>query len=287
MSDKNRKPNDRNDRRRPRRSHAGRWAALTAVIAVAGIAVFVGLRTFGRVEVSQGNSRPTKATSHASAGKETASPTQSPTQAPTQEPTRPADPARYVQPEGAPWNLILVNDYNPVPASYENSAQMVTVSGGSFDSRAADALRRMIQDGAVYSIRGVSLYRPKEQQERLYNNEVAKWQGQGYELEEARTKAATVVKPAGYSEHNCGLAADLGGSGNYSLEQNFENTEAFRWLKAHCAEYGFILRYPKDKEDITGVIYEPWHYRYVGVETATYIMENNLCLEEYLAQKGQ
>ena len=78
----------------------------------------------------------------------------------------------------------------------------------------------------------------------------------------------------------------MGGSGDYSITDSFENTAAFRWLQEHCAEYGFILRFPKDKEAITGVTYEPWHYRYVGVEHAKIIMENHLCLEEYLQQIG-
>ncbi len=91
-----------------------------------------------------------------------------------------------------------------------------------------------------------------------------------------------MVKRPGYSEHNTGLAVDLGGSGNFKLEQDFENTAAFAWLIENCADYGFILRFPKGKEAITGVIYEPWHYRYVGKEAAKEIMSSNLCLEEYL-----
>jgi LAS superfamily LD-carboxypeptidase LdcB len=95
-----------------------------------------------------------------------------------------------------------------------------------------------------------------------------------------------VVARPGTSEHHVGLAVDILGSGYYSLEQSFENTAAFKWLKAHCAEYGFILRYPKEKEHITGVIYEPWHYRYVGVDVAKEIMSRNITLEEYLEEKG-
>ena len=82
------------------------------------------------------------------------------------------------------------------------------------------------------------------------------------------------------------LAADLGGSGDYSLNQSFERTAAYRWLIEHCADYGFILRFPKDKEAVTGVIYEPWHFRYVGKEAAAEIMRDGLCLEEYLEKHG-
>lgn len=119
----------------------------------------------------------------------------------------------------------------------------------------------------------------------LYNRQVSQWLNRGYSQAEAEAKAATVVARPGTSEHHVGLAADVLGSGYASLEESFENTPAFAWLKAHCAEYGFILRYPKEKEDITGVIYEPWHYRYVGVEAATEIMRRGITLEEYLEEK--
>ena len=192
----------------------------------------------------------------------------------------------YIQPSGAAWNLILVNDYNAVPAGYEQNTTMSSVSGGQMDQRAAESYRKMLADGAAYDIRGVSLFRPQSLQESLFNREVNKWKGQGYGQKEAEQKANTIVKRPGYSEHNTGLAADVGGSGNYSLNQNFENTDAYRWLIAHCADYGFILRFPKDKEEITGVIFEPWHYRYVGTEAAKEIMSRGLCLEEYLYEKG-
>ena len=104
--------------------------------------------------------------------------------------------------------------------------------------------------------------------------------------EKAEQVAATRVAPPGTSEHNTGLAVDIL-SGDYynhhgGIEESFEYDAEAIWMKAHCAEYGFILRYPKGKQDITGIIFEPWHFRYVGVEAATYIMENDLTLEEYL-----
>ena len=90
---------------------------------------------------------------------------------------------------------------------------------------------------------------------------------------------AQYIAVPGTSEHSLGLAVDLN-----SLEESFEQTAQFKWLIEHCAEYGFILRYPKDKEDITGISYEPWHYRYVGEDHAAKIMEQGLCLEEYVQQ---
>lgn len=185
----------------------------------------------------------------------------------------------------APWELLLVNDWNPLPAGYDADVSFASVSGGKqVDSRILDAVERMLSDGVAYDLAVVSAYRPQEEQNTLYWRKVKQYTDQGYSDLEAQKVGGTIVKRPGFSEHNCGLAMDVGGSGDYTLEQTFANTEAYAWLMEHCADYGFILRFPEGKEDITGVIYEPWHYRYVGVETARYIMDNNLCLEEYLQQ---
>lgn len=182
------------------------------------------------------------------------------------------------------WNLLLVNDWNPLPADYDSDIEFVSVGSNNdvFDSRAADALMQMVEAGSAYDIQCVSGYRSAATQDTLYWRKVQQYRDQGYSEYDAQRQGGTVVKRPGYSEHNCGLAMDLGGSGNFSLNTDFEETEAFAWLIEHCADYGFILRFPEGKEDITGVIYEPWHYRYVGTEAAKYIMENDLCLEEYL-----
>lgn len=185
----------------------------------------------------------------------------------------------------APWNLLLVNDWNPLPAGYDSDVSFSTVSGGKqVDSRIIDAVNRMLNDAAAYDLAVVSAYRPKEEQNTLYWRKVQQYTDKGYSDLEAQKVGGTIVKRPGFSEHNCGLAMDVGGSGDYTLEQTFANTPAYAWLIEHCADYGFILRFPQGKEDITGVIYEPWHYRYVGEEAARYIMDNDLCLEEYLAQ---
>ena len=109
---------------------------------------------------------------------------------------------------------------------------------------------------------------------------------EGNDQQAAEDEAATVVARPGCSEHNTGLAVDVECADFADLDEGFRDTFAYEWLMEHCAEYGFILRFPQDKEDITGVIYEPWHYRYVGVEAATEIMSRGLCLEEYLEEKG-
>ena len=188
----------------------------------------------------------------------------------------------------APWNLLLVNDWNPLPAGYDNDVSFTTVSGGKqVDSRIIDAVNQMLNDASAYDLAVVSAYRPQSEQETLYWRKVKQYTDKGYSDFDAQKVGGTVVKRPGFSEHNCGLAMDVGGSGDYTLEQSFANTAAYSWLIDHCADYGFILRFPQGKEDITGVIYEPWHYRYVGVEAAKYIMDNDLCLEEYLAQVQQ
>lgn len=200
----------------------------------------------------------------------------------------------YVQPEDAVWYLKLANDWNTLPENYDSTFTAVEygsgLSGKLFDSRAVDALREMLAAGnaenAALRLQPVSCYRSVALQKSLYERQVQKQKNAGYSEEKARAVAATIVKKPGQSEHNTGLAADLGGSGDYSLNQSFEKTAAYRWLIEHCAEYGFILRFPKDKEAITGVIYEPWHFRYVGKEAAAEIMRDGLCLEEYLEKYG-
>lgn len=196
--------------------------------------------------------------------------------------------AKYVQKNRSVWNLILVNDYNPLPENFESTIHIADFRGPGkqCDARIVEPLNQMIKAGAAYNLTPISMFRSRELQTKLYNNEVAKWQGQGYSLENAKIKAATVVKRPGESEHNTGLTLDILGSGHTSLTESFEKTPAFKWLVEHCAEYGFILRYPKGKENITAVIYEPWHYRYVGVEAAKEIMSRDITLEEYIQEKG-
>lgn len=132
----------------------------------------------------------------------------------------------------------------------------------------------------------VSGYRTVETSKRLYENKVQALRNAGYSEENAKTEAARWVAPPGTSEHHTGLAMDVVSSDYFNyyadLEHEFENFDEFSWLYEHCADYGFILRFPKDKQDITGITYEPWHYRYVGIENAKKIMDEKICLEEYL-----
>ncbi|MBQ9859471.1 MAG: M15 family metallopeptidase [Clostridia bacterium] len=213
-----------------------------------------------------------------------------------------ATDGRYVQAssygagEAVPWNLVLVNDWNPLPATYEANTKYEQVhiyyrryDAMQVNSQMQESLNAMMAAGRAAGIKDLAVqsgYRSVSTQDRLYWAEVREHRVNYSDEIAAQKSAGTVVKRPGYSEHHTGLAVDVGGNGNFNLNQDFENTEAFKWLSTHCHEYGFILRFPKDKEEITGVIYEPWHYRYVGVEAATAIMQGGLCLEEYLQQNG-
>ena len=130
-----------------------------------------------------------------------------------------------------------------------------------------------------------SAYRTMEKQTDLYNNKVSRLQAEGLSYEEAYRQAGTVVAYPGTSEHNLGLAADIVAKDYQLLDDKQAETPEAKWLEENCWRYGFILRYPTDKTGETGIIFEPWHYRYVGKEAAREIMEQGICLEEYLGEK--
>ena len=183
------------------------------------------------------------------------------------------------------WKLVLVNKWNELEAGYDPDLKEVS-SGHRVDARIVDSLRNMIRGAkqAGYAIYILSSYRDMEKQIDLYDDEVDKWIWNGYSKEAAEEKAGTVVAFPGTSEHHLGLAVDLVSSEHIRLDQDAEKTKGYQWLVKHCHEYGFILRYPNNKSDITGIIYEPWHFRYVGEEAATEIMEKGITLEEYLSE---
>lgn len=181
------------------------------------------------------------------------------------------------------WYLILVNKTQPVPDDYV--VPLVTLKGKmQCDERVKDVLLTML-DGARkdgIGLKVVSPYRDYKLQQTLFNRKVNAYLADGYSYLEAYKYASRKVIIPGASEHQLGIAFDILSNGHSTLNSAFGETEGGKWLKKHCAEYGFILRYPKGKEDITGIVYEPWHFRYVGVEAATYIMENNITLEEFI-----
>ena len=182
------------------------------------------------------------------------------------------------------WMLTLVNADNPLTNDYSPKLKSLT-SGHKFDERAIDQLNAMLSAMRAQGLSPVvcSAYRTVEYQRTLFNNQVERQMTKGLSREQAEIEARKSVAYPGTSEHNLGLAADIVSISYQLLDDAQADTPEMKWLFEHCHEYGFILRYPKDKTDITGIIYEPWHFRYVGKETATEIMESDLCLEEYLA----
>ena len=188
--------------------------------------------------------------------------------------------------EALPWNLKLVNFEHALDETFEPTELAEVDNGYAADSRIADATKKMIADARSKDnvrIIALSAYRDYDYQMELFENKVQRLQQEkGYSVDKAREEAKTVVAYPGTSEHQLGLALDLVDARHIKLDESQENIAAYKWLYEHCAEYGFIVRYPNGKTDITGIIYEPWHFHYVGVDAAKVIMENNLTLEEYL-----
>ncbi|MCL2884224.1 MAG: M15 family metallopeptidase [Oscillospiraceae bacterium] len=181
------------------------------------------------------------------------------------------------------WNLVLVNKWLPLPDGFDSTLTLAAVGNGqTLDARIVADFQAMLQAGSAYQLHAQSGFRSVAQQTTLFNREVAGYTAKGYSQADAEALAAQVVARPGTSEHNTGLAVDMAGSGDNSASMSFVNTPAFAWLKDNCYKYGFILRYPDNTTAVTGITYEPWHYRYVGVEAATAIMSQGITLEQYL-----
>lgn len=177
------------------------------------------------------------------------------------------------------WNLKLVNKDNSVERSYVPELEEID-DGIMFDKRAISYLNNMINAMYKEKITGVwvaSAYRSYEKQEELFNRKVTYYKNQGKNQKDAEALAQKVVQRPEMSEHNLALAADFN-----TVTNEFETTRAFTWLQNNAQNYGFVLRYPKDKQEITGITYESWHWRYVGIEHAKVMKEKGYCLEEYI-----
>lgn len=225
---------------------------------------------------------------------QTEAPAEEPVEQPSSDESEPAEsetePEEIVsEPENAlpdvditSWELMLVNASNNI-ADYAPETEKL--EGQEFDKRIIQPMKDFV---AAARAEGLNVYlssgyRDYNTQSYLYNRKI----GQGYSAEDA----ARIVAPPGTSEHQTGLACDITDRYYELKDSSLENTATYIWMSEHCHEYGFIVRYPKDKsglttadaaDSVTGIIYEPWHFRYVGVEAATYIMENGLCLEEFI-----
>lgn len=187
--------------------------------------------------------------------------------------------------EKRPWYLVLVNKDYPMEEEYKPELTEIEPDY-SVDSRIAEAAKQMLADAKAAGLRinMCSAYRSVSRQEQLFNESVEERLSWGLEYWEAFENTRQSVAEPGTSEHALGLALDLISDEYTELDKGQEETKEAKWLAANCHKYGFILRYPPAKTDITGIIYEPWHYRYVGVEDATKIMELGITLEEYLEE---
>ena len=183
----------------------------------------------------------------------------------------PADAPANAYPN-LPWTLTLVNRENGVPDGY--TFTLTTVDGMRVDRRIASALKKMMRDAtdAGYDICLNSGYRTSAEQQALFDEKTAAFRASGYDDATARGLASQWFSPPGTSEHELGLAVDIGTA----------TPALYDWLAAGSWRYGFIQRYPPDKTVLTGVSHEPWHYRYVGQEAASAMHTQGLCLEEYV-----
>ena len=206
------------------------------------------------------------------------------------EPTEPVKPVEPTEPPAAlstvspdDWQLLLVNRWNPVPDGYAPTLTELK-HGHAVDARAYPDLQEMLDACRAAGLEPTicSSYRTQEKQQELYENKIRRLLAEGLSYESAVAEAGTVVAVPGTSEHQTGLALDIVDTSYQHLDEAQENTQVQQWLMEHSWEYGFVLRYPDGKSEITGIIYEPWHYRYVGRAAAREMTELGLCLEEYV-----
>lgn len=263
--------NRRRSRRR-RHTYRGRRSAVSLLLILAGAAI-LGFILF-RGGHSDDDTTPEKDEPPVSQRSDASDPT-------PDDPTG-QDPLPSL--EEAPWQLTLANKDHPLPDDWTIETSQLS-NGLEVDSRIYSALTAMLNDCKAEGLSPIvcSAYRTVSRQQELFTNKINSYMSDGLSYDEAYTAASSVVAIPGTSEHNLGLAVDICALDYQLLDDAQAETPEQQWLMEHCAEYGFILRYPKGKEDITGIIWEPWHYRYVGVELAQEIMDSGLCLEEYLA----
>lgn len=187
--------------------------------------------------------------------------------------------------EDLPWNLVLVNNTHPMKEGYVPELAELT-PGHSIDRRIINAAKKMLADAEKEGlhIEICSAYRSVKRQEQVFGESMRERVKDGMEYWDAYKETSLNVAEPGTSEHALGLALDLISNQYSELDERQEKTAEAKWLAKNCHKYGFILRYPPEKTNITGIIYEPWHYRYVGEEYAAEIMELGITLEEYLQE---
>lgn len=180
--------------------------------------------------------------------------------------------------------LVLVNKDHALPEDYQVELHWLSSGRTAVSDQMYGALRDMLTEGTENGLEFIvaSGYRSSKYQEQLLEEDIEASMNKGLTYEQAYEKETRETMPPGYSEHETGLAVDIVSTGNQILNEEQENTAENQWLRENCSRFGFILRYPKGSEEITGISYEPWHFRYVGTEAAADIMARGITLEEYL-----
>ena len=194
------------------------------------------------------------------------------------------DSAELLASDSNGWALALVNEEYPLDTSYEPADLTEIETDRSVDSRIAQDLQDMLDAGKEEGLTMyvASAYRPYDKQREVFNSTMQDWIDEGYNPLDSYDETKKSVAVPGTSEHATGLAVDIISTEYEELDERQADTDEQQWLMEHCWEYGFILRYPEDKADITGIIFEPWHYRYVGKDVAKEITEKGITLEEYV-----
>lgn len=190
-------------------------------------------------------------------------------------------PVSYVASDSDSWQLVLVNDEHPIAPCQPELTQLR--DGQAVDSRCYPDLQRMFDDARAAGLLPAinSSWRSREEQQQILDATAASYREQGFSADEARRQALRTVAEPGCSEHETGLAIDV----TSDLHTSEGDTAVHQWMAEHGWEYGWVLRYPAGKEGLTGIDYEPWHFRYVGVDAAREMHEQDLCLEEYIAAR--
>ena len=248
--------------------------SVVVAVVVAGASVFMLNRSYNEKITNLGSNGGNSVSDNAV--DEPSQPTNDPTSEPTSEPI----PQREIKDVET-----LVNYANPLPENW--TVDLVNIRNGEqVDRRAYEDLQKMMDDARAlgYNPLVCSSYRTNDTQTRLFNNKVQQYIDQGYSESSAIEEAGKWVAVPGTSEHQTGLALDIVTVENQNLNDSQLNSPCQQWLMEHCYDYGFILRYPEDKVDITKIDFEPWHYRYVGYEAAQEIKEKGICLEEFAEQ---
>lgn len=256
-------------RRRRRRQRIRRLCLLAAVVLVILAAALLIWQPWGKDEPKEDPAGQTETPETPDPG--------------TEEPEEPEQPENPI--DKTAWNLLLVNPWNPLPENFTVELKDVNASH-QVDARCYDDLMEMLEAAQAQGLEPVicSSYRTQNTQQVLFDYAVDQFLNQGLSQEEAEKAAARDTAVPGTSEHQVGLALDIVDVNYQMLDDAQADTPTQQWLMANSWRYGFILRYAKEKTDITGIMYEPWHYRYVGREAAKEIYESGVCLEEYLAQ---